>query len=741
MRQKQLLRSIYWVSGFLILFIFAFLISIFFLNPSSVGNQNFLSNFNLWAFVWALIFILILILTFVLARNIIHLFFEYHSGQPGSRIKGKLVLTFIVFSIFPSMIMFFLAFGLINQNLSKWATAPSEQLIGSSQIIAQKYYDTKRLLLVSAAERLAERYDSAGRQGLEELLPLAARDGFDAIFIADRAGKIIHSVGAESGHNLTPGQLAEARPGYPAFLIDKAFNVDPGMIDQGWVIVELPSPEEAPGRTLAFGFRLPESIEFHLLEVREAHRVHQELRGTLDSLRTNYFLVLTATMLCVVFGFVWLGSYIARKLTVPLEALAEGSRELAGGNFDHRVEVAAVDELGILVDSFNLMATQLKENREQLERANFDLTETNVELDERRRYIETILQNIATAVLTIDHEEVIRTANQAALKLLQAMPKQIISRPIREVADNNLYREFLDMKKGAELFGIIRRQLTIHRNGRVLYVAATVTTTRAPQKDSSEFLIVLDDLTELIRAEKFAAWQEVARRLAHEIKNPLTPIQLSAERVGRRFQRVAESLPSHPAITEYGEVLGEATRMIIEESRRLKSLITEFSRFARLPVSKPVQTSLHDLILKSLSPYGANFSGIQVETEFDPKVDLVEVDPEQMQRVFINLLENSLDALSEITTEKSIRIKTQANPLRGAVIIEFSDSGPGIPPADQENLFLPYFSTKKKGTGLGLAIVRQIVTEHKGFIRIEPNHPSGTRVIIEIPGLHSEDAS
>lgn len=736
MRQKQLLRRIYWVSGFLILFIFAFLISIFFLNPSSVGNQNFLTNFNLWAFVWALIFILILILTFVLARNIIHLFFEYHARHPGSRIKGKLVLTFIVFSIFPSMIMFFLAFGLINQNLSTWATAPSEQLVGSSQIIARNYYETKRQLLVSAAERLAEGYDSAGRKDFDALLPLALDGGFDAVFLVDGSGRITQSAGAASGHNWAPSQLAKARRGSPAFLVEKAVNVDPGMIDQGCVVVMLPALAEHPTAALALGFTLPESIEFHLLEVREAHRVHQELRGTLDSLRTNYFLVLTATMLCVVFGFVWLGSYIARKLTVPLEALAEGSRELASGNFDHRVEVSAVDELGILVDSFNQMAAQLKENREQLERANLDLTETNVQLDERRRYIETILQNIATAVLTMDNEDVIRTANQAALKLLQAMPKQILSRPIREVADSKLYEEFLDMKKGAELFGISRRQLTIQRNGRVLYVAATVTTTRAPQKDSSEFLIVLDDLTELIRAEKFAAWQEVARRLAHEIKNPLTPIQLSAERVGRRFQRVAESLPAHPVITEYEEVLGEATRMIIEESRRLKSLITEFSRFARLPVSKPVETPLHDLVLKSLSPYGGNFDGIEVKTEFDPQVGLVEVDPEQMQRVFINLLENSLDALSEVETEKKILIKTQANPSRGAVIIEFSDSGPGISPVDQENLFLPYFSTKKKGTGLGLAIVRQIVMEHKGFIRIEPNQPSGTRVIIEIPGLH-----
>jgi two-component system, NtrC family, nitrogen regulation sensor histidine kinase NtrY len=318
--------------------------------------------------------------------------------------------------------------------------------------------------------------------------------------------------------------------------------------------------------------------------------------------------------------------------------------------------------------------------------------------------------------------------------MLRAHAGNLIGRPISEVTDPDLYQDFREMRARALVYGTYRKQLTIRRADVQLFVAATMTVNHLPGEDGQarEFLIVLDDLTELIRAEKFAAWQEVARRLAHEIKNPLTPIQLSVERIRRRFDRLASALPRSEQIAGFEEVLEQGSRMILSEARLLKGLLSEFSRFARLPICRPVPVSLHGLIEETLRRYDGSLGPITVEKEFDQRIGDISADPEQLQRVFVNLIDNSMDALID-TTDRRIQIRTRLNDARKSVSVEFADNGHGIAPEDYEQLFLPYFSTKKKGTGLGLAIVRQIISEHNGYIRAEPNNPQGTRFMIELP--------
>jgi two-component system nitrogen regulation sensor histidine kinase NtrY len=700
------------------------------LNPSSVGNQNFLWFLNLWALIWALIFILVLILTFILARNLILLFFEYQTGHPGSRIKSKLVSTFVIFSLFPALIMFFVAFGLINENLTKWVSAPSEQLVESSRFIASQFYQQLRANRLSRAQSLAEQVS------VLDGLPVdytALHYAFAGVTIVDRRHQITYQDGATVAPEVLENALARISDGEQFFEAQHAVNLDQGIVDEGVVGVPLVDSDGERYGALLASFTIPESIAFHADRVQEASEVYAGLKGTLASLRVHYFSILALTTLTVVFGFVWLGSYIAKKLTIPLEALAEGSRALAEGNLDHRVSVKAVDELGILVRSFNRMAEQLKESREELEEANSQLMSTNVRLDERRQYIETILQNIATGVLTVDESEIIRTVNEAALKMLQTSRREIVNREMKTVTDPRLYSEFSAMKKRARLYGTARQQITFKRNDRRLFVAATVTANPISLEDEVEYLVVLDDLTELIRAEKFAVWQEVARRLAHEIKNPLTPIQLSAERIRKRFNKIAVDSVEATELEEFGDVLEEATRIIVAESLMLKNLLAEFSRFARLPMSKPTEVNLHELIEKTLSLYDGRFRAIRLEKEFDHRIRDVRLDPEQMQRVLVNLIDNSMTALVEVDGDRYIGIKTTYNDLRGLVRVELSDSGVGIGAEDYEHLFLPHFSTKKEGSGLGLAIVRQIVSEHNGFVRAEPNEPQGTKFIIEFP--------
>lgn len=731
MTRRDLLTRIFWISAFLLLFVLAFLASVIFLNPSSVGNQDFVWNLNLWAFVWALVFIFILVLSVVLARSLIRLFFEYQSEYPSSRIKRKLVLVFVIFSLFPALIMAFLALGLINQNLATWISAPSEQILQSARFIAGQYYAEKESGVRALAETLAQRIDPTRPPAAAALREWSFSLGFDGFRLTDAAGRVVLEGGRTPAEPVAGYLAGEASEGRTAYQLQAQVNLQPGIVDYGMVAVPL-RQDGRTGGTLLLTFTIPRSVAFHASGVEEADRVYRGLKGTVHSLQMTYFLVLAMTTLAVVFGFVWLGNYIARKLTVPLEALAAGSRELAEGNLDHRVEVNAVDELSDLVGSFNRMAEQLKESRRSLEAANAELLRTNHHLEERRRYIETVLQNIATGVLTVDQSGVIRTANQAALKMLQTTWEDLIGQPLRSVMDPALYADFQEMTKRALVYGTHRRQLTLHRDTTQLFTAATLTVNHVTPEKGLEYLLVLDDLTELIRAEKFIAWQEVARRLAHEVKNPLTPIQLSVERIQRRFDRLSDGLTGTEAVREFRDVLTEATRIILNESRVLKGLLTEFSRFARLPICHPVPSDLHALIEQTLQRYNGSLDRVTVTRHFDPTLGLVPADPEQLQRVFVNLIDNSMDALVD-EQDRRIEIRTQLNPARNSVRIEFSDNGHGIEPGEYEHLFLPYFSTKRKGTGLGLTIVRQIIGEHQGSIRAEPNATKGTRFIMEIP--------
>lgn len=727
MNRPKLLRNIYWVSVFLATTIAVFLVSVVFLNPSSVGNPHFVRNINLWAVIWAINFVFVLVLSFILARNLIKLFFEYRANRPGSRIKTKLVITLITFSLVPALIMSFLAFGLINQNLRQWFSAPSEQLLDSSQLIARSYYEKNQDFQFEAAQSLARQIKDFGLDSSTQLEQLSRDYGFVAILFLGPEKQVLHQDN-NWGESL-PSQpvLDQVLEGQRYYSLRREIKTDHG-------VVGVPFFAEDSSVGALFGrFSIPESVTFHAIQVEEASKKYEAIKGGVSQLRLNYFSILGVTTLTVVLGFLWLGTYIAKKITVPLEALVEGARELAEGNLDHRVDANAVDELGILIDSFNRMGEEIKQNREKLESTNDELRETNIHLDERRSYIETILQNIATGVISVDKVGVIHAVNEAALKMLQVSRENFLNKSIQEATNPSLHKEFLALIKRADLYGTYRKEITFKLKGRQLHVAATITSNPVPLKDKSEYLIVLDDLTELIKAEKFVAWQEVAKRLAHEIKNPLTPIQLSAERVNKQFEKIVQKHASSQEILNFQKLLGEAMQIIAAEAEILRKLVEEFSKFARLPICKPTPVQFHHLIEETLALYDSNFKKVEIRKNFDSRIDEIRVDREQMQRVFINLIDNSLDALAESEASRRISVRTHLNAVRKTITVQIEDNGNGIAPQDYEHLFLPYFSTKKKGTGLGLAIVRQIISEHKGFVRAEPNLPRGTRFTMEIP--------
>ncbi|HSR50162.1 MAG TPA: ATP-binding protein [Acidobacteriota bacterium] len=821
MKRKQLLQKIYWVSAFLAVSILLYLISIIFLNPSSVGNPQFGRNINLWAVIWTANFIILFVLGFILARDLIKLLFEFQQGESGSRIKAKLVGSFIIISLFPALIMSFLALGLINRTLDQWFKSPSRQLLESARQMEENFYDMHRgVALRRLLEHRPQGASITPQQARELLSGDAAPEGFRGLLLLDAQGQVLDRAGNWATPQLPEEALETVREGLSQVTAEgqyyfrrKSEPQDPGLGDSathdyGFAGVPLMTPDGQLRGALMARFILTDSTQFHRMGIEEAFSAQQLIEQDERTLRLTYFSVIGVTTLAVIFGFVWLATYIARRITYPIEALAQGSRQLAEGNLDHRVEVEAVDELGVLVESFNRMAGDIRQSRSELEKANAELVASNREIDKRRRYIETIVQNIATGVVSIDRMHVVRSVNEAALKMFGKERQEVIDRKVEDFSDPAFYQEFLNLARRAQLYGTYRRELTIRLDERKRHIAATMTLSRAPESEEMEFLVVLDDLTELIRAEKFAAWQEVARRMAHEIKNPLTPIQLQAQRVERRFRRLeaqlnetdsqespgrdragdrppgrqgatsplappspstsplstfpstaqpaagATSQPRRPSggqadhrehrgqarpavstseLQQFGKVVREATEIIVSEAEILRQLIQEFSRFARLPSHKPSQVEVHKVIERALNLYNGRLQGVEVEKRFDPNLETAQADPQQLERVLVNLIDNSLDSLAEMNGDRRLWILTRLHPKRRSWLLKISDNGSGIPGEDYDHLFLPYFSTKKKGTGLGLAIVRQIIEEHGGSIKAEPNRPHGVTFTLEFP--------
>jgi two-component system nitrogen regulation sensor histidine kinase NtrY len=430
--------------------------------------------------------------------------------------------------------------------------------------------------------------------------------------------------------------------------------------------------------------------------------------------------------------------YLAKRITVPIQALAQGAAAVASGNLSHKVECQAFDELGSLVTQFNQMTADLQENERHIKAAQESLNRTNIENADRRRYIETILQAIATGVIALDANYRIRTMNRAARQMLQAGEiegetaiEDVVQAPACETLRSLLIK--------AAVLGTVVRNIELTFPGKSLQIAATVTPLIDTTGQRAGWVVVLDDMTELLRMEKMSAWQEVARRLAHEIKNPLTPIQLSAERILKRYKQLELPVPAESdgswleEFSRFDKLLTECVQVIIQEAGSLKNLVDEFSRFSRLPEVKLQDSDLNQILEHTLNLYDGRIQDVSIQKKLDESIPLLRLDPEQMKRVFINLFDNALEAMAQNPHTKLLQLRTRCNTPQGSVRIEIGDSGRGFPEEYQDSVFLPYFSIRKGGTGLGLAIVRQIVSDHHGNVRAEANVPVGTRIIIDLP--------
>jgi len=734
-----------------------------FLQRTSVGSPRFIPMTVLVYTATLVVVLALLILATILGRNLIKLYFERKSGQLGSGFKTKIVSTFIALSLLPALLLFSLAYSLISASIEQWFRAPDAQMMENSRMLAQQYY--------AEAEERAERYAAniAGHfKSVEDLYPgwrpnlrerlkeFCQEYALDNVQVFDRHARLTVETGSavtsSDNQSIKSQLIAQAVLGQKGFRSERVNPEDP-LNEISWAAAPILDSDGAVIGTVLTEALHAQRARFRADAVMEAFDTYEQLQSEKDALRFNTLLVLVLSTLLIIFAFSWFALYLSRRITEPIQALAHGAAAVATGNLAYRVECQAFDELGNLVASFNRMTGDLQENERHIKAAQDSLRQKSIEHADRRRYIETILQTIAAGVISLDSNFRIRTMNRAAIQMLQA--REIAGDvKLEEVVPAPACETLRALLKKSAILGTVVRNIELPFQGRSLQLAATVTPFADTSGQGTGWVVVLDDMTELFRMEKMSAWQEVARRLAHEIKNPLTPIQLSAERILRRYKRLnpssdtdmsgksgsepSGSEPSGPEalgaeFSKFDKVLTECIKVIIQEAGSLKSLVDEFSRFARLPEVRLEESDLNYILENTLNLYSGRISDITVRKEFDSSIPRLQLDPEQMKRVFINLFDNALEAMVDHPHKRVLHLRTRRNVQQGFVSVEIGDTGRGFPEEYQDSLFLPYFSTRRGGTGLGLAIVRQIVSDHNGNVRAEANIPVGTRIIIDLP--------
>ena len=655
-----------------------------------------LSSLNVAAFV---------IFGFIFLRSLVKLMRERRTLQLGSKIKSRLFFYFALVSLLPIIAMAVFSYLFLNRALDRWFTQIPEDVVREAEKIQNKSNSDQYARLEQTGKMLAVLLDDRAAISKSELNELASSGGLAFVEVLDHENSVIAS--SSVGTDLRDSEEFKvlARNDLDAEVLRDGVGIDVAVTD-------------LPGnRRLAVGLDLRRSEGVNQM-FETALTEFDRLKQQQVTVRQIGFLTLGVLTFLLIFASSWTAFYIARGLTGPIKALAEGAERIAQGDLGHRVDVLAEDELALLVWTFNEMSAKLEANA--------------AEITERRRYIETVLLSLPTGVISIDSENRITTINPAAksiLRLEQGDYGGVDLHVVLEPSDRESIERLITRSRRIGFAADNTKFAASELNGDGLPVSITAT---ALPEDRG-VVLVIEDLSELIAAQRASAWQEVARRMAHEIKNPLTPIQLSAERIARRFTSQPAIAGSAPSFTDDGNarVVAEGTNTILREVHSLKSMVDEFSRFARLPNARLELWDVNEVIRETSSLYRDRLEDLTIETQLADDVPPIMLDDEQLKRVFVNLIDNAIEAPG--SESRRIRIVSRLDTARDLVVIEVSDNGAGIDPGDYQKLFQPYFSTKDRGTGLGLPIVQRIISEHNGKIRAAANGPHGARFIIELP--------
>jgi two-component system nitrogen regulation sensor histidine kinase NtrY len=678
------------------------------------GAIAFTSNIIIFALININV-VLILLLIFLVTRNVFKLILDRKRNILGAKIRSRLVIIFIGFSLAPTILLFIAAVNITTTSIKSWIGGRvGVALNGALEIARGKLEGEARSLSAVAGEAALRLPPGASVNSALEVMGDIRRGHprETSVFLAVPGGVV-----ATSG-NVSPGISAELLARLKGMGFAKSADNQATLVGETYAS----AVRKVPGGRMVVAVRmLPPEEAGVVREISKALDEYHQVRLLDDPIRASYVAVLILITLLIVFAASWMGMYLARQITVPVQMLAEGTGKVAAGDLDVRLDYTSSDEFGHLVSSFNSMTADLKEMKRNLEETNVSLSTTYEELRRRTQFIEAILTNISTGVIVIDRHSRIAMINKVAERMLGIKTEKVLGKAYKEVIREEHFEAIraLSREVGEASGRQVERQVDIPVGGKKISLRVSVTALKDDAGGYMGLVVAFDDLSQAMRLQKVLAWREVARRIAHEIRNPLTPIQLSTERMLKKYSVAHEGDPA----------FAESAQTILSEVGTLKHLVDEFARFARMPAPVFKEGNLAEEIRSIVDTYRAAHPGIS--WEFTAEGDTaVRFDPFQIRRAVTNLLENAAAALDGKGT---VEVRCVREEELGTVRVCVADDGPGIPAADRDRLFEPYFSRKETGTGLGLAIVSAIASDHGGTVRVRDNVPHGAVFEIEFP--------
>jgi two-component system nitrogen regulation sensor histidine kinase NtrY len=720
---------------FLIISTFLLFLSVgIFRRPSMSFSNKYISNTVL---VYAILYFNILLLVgflLMLFRNITRLIQERSRKVPGFRFSMRLIIIFAFLTLVPTLFLFVIASDFISANVDQWFSQPVEVIHQNSSRLITEIINEDTAKAKSFAIQISDLIYNEGLLKSKDYLFTRIKEvcknlKADVVHFFFKSDKPVEPVYADKANEeiiitFPHNKIENVMKGEP-FLYYNIFN-GRVVVSSGFPLYKSSEDKMQIIGAVVVSLILPETQSAMIQQSQHYYNDYMETKKLKVNIKSSNILLLSMITLILLFSATWLGLRLAREITEPIQKLVEGTNQISAGNLNYRVDVQAGDELQILVDSFNRMSEELQISKQKNEESSFHLQQSHSALERQYNYIETILRDIPAGIISVDADGKINTINQAAANMLSFDESSVMGVNFQTLMRGHVYHELRIMldtvhkKKHKTLSKIME----IRPSQELKKIAVICSPLRGTNESYLGSVMVIEDLTELSRAQKLAAWREVARRIAHEIKNPLTPIQLSAQRLKKKVETDGAGLG------EAKELVEECSDTILEEVFTLKRLVDEFSLFARMPEVNLVKYQLNTVVKSSVTAYDGNTNGIQINLRLG-KLPQILIDPEQMKRVIRNLLENALEAMEGMASGK-IEITTCMSATNGVELV-VADEGVGINKEDMDKIFVPYFSGKKKGTGLGLAIVSKIVSDHGGKISVSENTPRGAMIVIHLP--------
>ncbi len=678
--------------------------------------------------------ILILLLIFLIVRNVVKLIFERRRGIVGSKLRTKLVAAFVSLSLIPTVILFLVSVNFLSYSIENWFNMAIGDALNKTVELAQVYYQQTSDYAKFYARQISSDitknrlYDQTRSEYLKALIDQRQKThgiGLLEIYFNNQKDKLAvkdPNYPDTSAEQLSPKMLEDVFSGQE---ISAVQPVSTGDIIRGLApIYSYFSPNEVIGMVVV-SYYIPKAMVDKMGIISKTSEQYKQLSLLKNPIKFSYMITLFIVTLLIIFSATWFGLFLAKGITIPIQDLAEATNKIARGELEHQIDIVADDEIGVLVDSFNKMTKDLKRSKENLEQA-------NINIDQRRKYMETVLGNVSAGVVSVDKNDVITIINKAAENMLDIRTEKVINNRYQNVLSPEhmaLVDELLkDLQKSGK--NSIEKQIELTLRDRVLTVLMTTTLIYDDDGKYMGMVVVFEDLTQIQKAERAAAWREVARRIAHEIKNPLTPVQLSAQRLQKKYG---------DKLGDDGGVFHECTRTIIDQVEVLKNLVNAFSRYAKMPVTNPTPHDLNEVISDSVVLFQDAHKDILFDFQQDAGIPKMNIDAEQIHRVMVNLLDNAVAAM--VNQKGHIIVRTSYDKSYRRARVEVADNGCGIPYGYKFKMFEPYFSTKSTGTGLGLAIVSSIISDHHGHVSVRDNVPNGAIVAFELPVPDGADSA